>query len=90
MSHNIPYAKDTNDLILQLKEMKTRRVYLSHSPKQEQGARRFADLLRGEGFTVIVAADARPHKDAIRDRADEFVVGKIIEGCDTTVVYEEG
>lgn len=72
-----------------LERIKARRIYLSHYPEQEADARLFAFKLRRDGFEVIVAADARPHKHGIVDKADEDIVSQTIASCDVTVVFIE-
>ena len=63
------------------------RFYLSHDPWQEEDARRLAEKLRRQGHEVIVAADARPHKDKPHDEDDLEVVRQVIESCDAVIVY---
>jgi len=76
--------------ISKLKKANYHKIYLSHEPWQEQEARQFAEKLRNQGFTVIVAADARPHKDNPHDRADLEIVRRVIKSCDVLIVYGEG
>ncbi len=76
---DVPYVEDSADLLARLRASNVKRIYLIHAPIHESGARRYARFLRAYGFTVIVAADARPHKEAIHDKDDEFVVQKVID-----------
>jgi len=72
--------------IKRLKAEGVKRIYLSHDPRNEAKARHMADYLRARGFDPVVAADARPHRDAIRDKEDEYVVSKVIASCQYTMV----
>ena len=69
-----------------LKKHGYKRIYLSHAPNQEQLARQFAAKLRIYDLTVIVAADARPHKDYIHDDADREIINQVIASCDHVIV----
>ncbi len=77
-----------NILVNRLKKQNHRRIYLSHEPWHEQEARDLARRLTERDFTVIVGADARPHKDRIHDEDDLDVVRKTIDSCDAVVVYK--
>lgn len=57
-----------------------KRVYLSHEPWQEGGARHFAKQLEAHGFEVILAGDVRP---------DMKSVERAIAGCNAVVIYME-
>lgn len=85
----IPWTETQAQLVKMLDRIKARRIYLSHYPEQEADARKFAFKLRRHGFDVIVAADARPHKHGIVDKADEEIVSQAIGSCDVTVVFVE-
>lgn len=85
----IPWTETQAQLVKMLERVKARRIYLSHYPEQEADARRFASKLRREGFQVIVAADARPHKDEPVDKSDDDIVSQVIASCDVTVVFVE-
>lgn len=63
------------------------KFYVSHNPSEEEGARRLAKKLEKEGHEVIVAADARPHKDKPHDEHDLEAVRKIIGTCDAVIMY---
>lgn len=79
-----------NDVLKTLRQKGAKRIYLSHDPKDENFARAFASRLKQAGYTVIVAADARPHKDGIKDKDDEEIVAQVIASCDTTLVLGNG
>lgn len=82
-----PTIKSRKQLIDHLKKEGHKKIYLSHQPWQEEEARELAQKLTGEGFNVIVGADARPHKDNPRDDKDLETVRKIIVSCDVVIVY---
>jgi len=74
------------ELVSQLRKNNAKKIYLSHQPHDEERARIIAFELRRRGFTVIVAADARPHKEAILDEHDKEIVKQVIASCDFTLV----
>jgi len=82
MSQNEDFAAT----IKRLRAEGVKRIYLSHDPRNEAKARQMAYYLRARGFDPVVAADARPHKDTIRDKEDEYVVSKVIASCQYTMV----
>lgn len=77
------------DFIKELKSKGYSKIYLSHNPWEEKQARNFANKLRKEGLKVIVAADARPHKDNPRDEKDLEIVRQVIDSCDAVIVYKQ-
>jgi hypothetical protein len=76
-------------LVDRLKKKSFMRVYVSHEPWQEPEARDFGQRLRERGFSVILGADARPHKDSPHDEKDLEVVRQVIASCDVVVVYRK-
>ncbi|MCJ7424965.1 hypothetical protein MUP01_11975 [Candidatus Bathyarchaeota archaeon] len=72
--------------IKRLRAEGVKRIYLSHDPRDEAKARQMAHYLRARGFDPVVAADARPHKTAILDEDDKYIVSKVIASCQYTMV----